>query len=96
MKSYKDLDAMDKAVVKDCILSDNTATASRGLLGLAVKKLAPTKENKKKFDLDFSGHSLCGCYGCMELAKIFIDKSPDIQEEIVEQSTRDLEAYRTE
>jgi len=96
MKQYKDLSKMDKAIVKDCILSENTATASRGLLGLAVKKLAPSKENKRKFDIDFTGHQLCGCVGCMELAKIFIDKSPDIKEEIVEQSTRDLEAYRTE
>jgi hypothetical protein len=90
MKTRTDLPKMDKST----ILSENTAIASRGLLGFAVKKLAPSKENKRKFDADFSGHQLCGCVGCMELAKIFIDKSPDIREEIIEQSMRDLESYR--
>lgn len=94
MKRFKDLDKQEQTIVKKDVYDNNTNIASKGLLGFAVKKLAPTKENKKKFELQFDTHSLCGCYSCMELAKTFIDNSASIKEEIVSESMKDLEAFR--
>lgn len=94
MKTFKDLDKGQQSFIKETVIRENTEIAGFGLLGFAVKKLAPSKKNKEKFDLDFSGHPLCGCVGCMELAKIFIDRSPDIQEEIHIESAKDIEALK--
>jgi len=94
MKQFKDLNKQEQMFVKNLVLDTNTTIAGRGLLGFEVKKLVPSKENKKKFEEQFTiGHNGCGCYSCMELAKIFIDKSPDIKEEIISESTKDLESF---
>jgi len=94
MKRYKDLSKQEKNELRISIQNNNTKVASLGLLGFEVKKLAPTKENKERFDNQFNGHPMCGCVGCMELAKIFIDKAPDIQEAIIVESMNELENYQ--
>lgn len=94
MKKFSDLNKKEQTFVKNFVLDMNTTIASRGLLGFKVKKLAPSKENKQRFDQQFTGHPLCGCVGCMELAKIFIDKAPDMKEAIVTESMNDLNDFR--
>jgi hypothetical protein len=90
MRTYKDLNDDEQKLVKTYIFDMNKEIAGKGLLGFDVKKLSPSKETKKKFDEQFTGHPLCGCVGCMQLANIFIDKSPDIREEIIVESVKDL------
>jgi hypothetical protein len=94
MKTFKDLDKSQQQFIRSTVIKENTEIAGFGLLGFNVKKLAPSKKNKEKFDQDFTGHPLCGCVGCMELAKIFIDKAPDIQEEIHIESAKDIETLK--
>lgn len=97
MKKFGDLNKKEKNFVRNLVIDMNTYIAGRGLLGFNVKKLAPSKENKKKFDDEFSRQGgLCGCYSCMELAKIFINKAPDIKESVVAESMKDLERFRIE
>lgn len=79
---------------KTSILENNTNIAALGLLGFEVKKLAPSKENKKRFDDQFNNHQLCGCVGCIDLAKIFIDKMPDIKEAIIVESMIEMRALK--
>lgn len=94
MRSYKDLNKEEQESVKMDILNKNTITACLGLQGFTVSKLTPSKENRKKFQQEFKTDYLCGCVGCMEMAKIFIDKSEDMREEVIYESTRELEAFR--
>lgn len=68
----------------------NLNTACRGILGFAVKKLAPTKENLKKFNEQFSTGPLCSCVGCMELAKTFILDTHSAKEAVITASMDDL------
>lgn len=75
---------------KQIIFDNNVTIAGRGLLGFAVKKLAPTKKNLEKFQKQFNGHNLCGCYSCLELAKMFVVSSPDIREEVITESMKEL------
>jgi len=94
MKKFNELSAEDQKLVKDTVIDLNTKTASFGLLGFKVTKLSPTKKNQERFQEEFMGHSLCGCVGCMELAKIFIDnKAPDIQEEIRTVTMNEIDKY---
>lgn len=88
---YKDLSASDQKATRDIAFDCNTIVAAKGLLGFAVKILAPTKENLEKFQKQFNGHPMCGCYSCIELGKQFALKTPDIKEEIVRESMLDLE-----
>jgi hypothetical protein len=95
MSSYKDLSSEEQNIVKTYIYDINKEIAGKGLLGFDVKKLLPSKENKKKFSEQFQpSHQLCACVGCMQLANIFIDKSPDIKEEIIVESMKDLQSVK--
>lgn len=75
------------------VFDNNLEIAGKGLLGFAVKKLAPTKENLKKFREQFSG-PLCGCIGCMELSKNFILENHAMKEEVVTASMKDLDILK--
>jgi hypothetical protein len=94
MRGYKDLSEEEQKLVKTYIFDTNKEIAGRGLLGFDVKKLSPSKKTKKEFDEQFTGHPLCGCVGCMQLANIFIDKSPDVWEEIIVESVKDLQTVK--
>ena len=94
MRAFKELTSKEKQVVKEFVLDRNMRTAGRGLLGFNVKKLTPSKENKKKFQEQFDGHSLCGCYSCMQIAKTFINSNQTIKEEVITESMKDLDQIR--
>lgn len=94
MKKFNDLSKYEQGIVKARVIGENMKIAGEGLLGFKVNKLSPSKENKKRFDEGFTGHPLCGCYGCLELAKIFIDKTPDMKEAVITESMNDLEKFR--
>lgn len=94
MRGYKDLTDDEQKLVKTYIFDTNKEIAGRGLLGFTVDKLSPSEKAKKEFDEQFTGHPLCGCVGCLQLANIFIDKSPDVWEEIIVQSVEDLKLVR--
>lgn len=94
MKKFSELPVEDKLVIKDIVFEGNTIIAATGLLGFAVKKLAPSKENLRKFQEQFTGHPICGCVGCIEIGKQFALKTLDIKEEIIGESMKDLDAAR--
>jgi len=95
-KTYKDLNVVQQKLIREYYIEENTQVAVSGLLGKVVKKLSPTKENKRKFDEQLTiGHNGCGCFSCVELARIFVDKAPDIKEAIIGEATKDIEAYRS-
>jgi hypothetical protein len=79
------------------VFDSNLTTAAIGFIfanmqGFKPKKLAPTKENLKKFQEQFTGHPLCGCFSCMELAKNFILENHSIKEEVISESMRELDS----
>lgn len=80
--------------VIDEVYNDNVKIAGTGLLGFSVRKLAPSKENLKKFQEQFNGHPMCGCYSCIELAKTFVISTPSIKEEVITQSMKDLSLFK--
>lgn len=96
MRKFKDLSENEKEYHKDVMFDQNTITAAKGLLGFAVKRLAPTKENFEKFQKQFNGHPMCGCYSCIELGKQFALKTPEIKEEIIGEATYDLDRLTVE
>jgi hypothetical protein len=92
MKNFNELNATEKKTICEIVFESNLKEASLGLLGFAVRKLAPTKENLKKFQLQFSGHPLCSCFGCIELGKNFAMSNRDIKEEIISVSTDEVQS----
>lgn len=88
---FKDLNREDRQVVKDFIFDKNMDIACLALLGFNTKKLAPSKKNLQKFQEQFSGHPMCGCYSCMELAKTFVSSTPDMKEDVVSAAMMELE-----
>lgn len=69
----------------------NVVDAAHDLVGSkSSKRIKTTEKNKKDFQIQYSPHSICGCYGCVELAKIFVVASPDIKEQIITVSMQDL------
>lgn len=75
--------------MKQKIFEENLTIATTGLLGFAVKKLAPSKKNMERFQKQFTGHPLCGCMSCMEIGKSFILNDQVMKEEIIAESTKD-------
>lgn len=96
MRAFKDLNRSEKRVVADRQFDYNLEIAASGLLGFAVKKLAPTKENLKRFQEQFTGHPLCGCVACLELGKSFAMSKPDVKEEIITVSMDEIESGKYE
>jgi hypothetical protein len=90
MAKYKELDETNKIKVKEMVFDNNCKIAANGFLGFDVKKLKPSKENLKKFQEQFNGHSLCGCFSCMEIAKTFVVSNVDIKEDVIFESMKDL------
>lgn len=70
----------------------NIVDAALDLVGSkSSKRIKTTEKNKKDFQIQYTPHSICGCYGCVELAKIFVVKSHDIREKIITISMQDLQ-----
>ena len=92
MKKFNELSAEEKKAICEITFESNLKEASLGLLGFAVRKLAPTKENLKKFQEQFSGHPLCSCFGCVELGKNFAMSDRNIKEEIISVSTDEVQS----
>lgn len=87
----KELSKEDQKYIYKTIFEDNLNIASKGFLGFKVRKLKPTKENLEKFRRQFTGHPMCGCISCMELAKNFIMETADIKEEVIKISMDEAE-----
>lgn len=87
---YKEFNAEDKIIIKKTVLERTTHLTAVNLTGAAnySNGVKPSKKDMEKFQKQLEmGHSFCKCVGCMELAKIFIDKSPVLKEQVVQKAT---------
>ena len=93
MKASKGTTSHDKKILNK-VFEGNLQIAGEQLVGISKsKKLVPSKENLKKFQkqFEFNQHSLCGCYSCVELGKLFVKNDRNMVEEVIAVSTKDIE-----
>jgi hypothetical protein len=95
----KSITKSEKASIYKSIMEDNITDAARGLLGFEVKnaKIRIPDDARKKLveKLPHTTTFRCGCVGCMELSKIFIDNSRDLKEHIIGVSMQDADVKIT-